>query len=71
MKVKEKYSYNTSITHVEYDGVEYIVKCQQDIDDENIWEIGYINDEYFDPIEIDMCSELADKLIEFVTKTNK
>jgi len=69
MKIKDKYHHKISITHIEHKGVEYVVKCQQEYNDENItWEIEYMDDEYFDPIELDICSELSNKLITFATK---
>jgi hypothetical protein len=68
MELVDKYIYKTIITQVDYDGVSYIVKCQEE-EEGDIWEVSYDasydDDEYFDPIEVENDSDLGRQLISF------
>ena len=64
MELVDKYIYKTTITQVDYDGVSYIVKCQEE-EEGDVWEVSYDDDEYFDPIEVENDSDLGKQLITF------
>jgi hypothetical protein len=64
MELVDKYIYKTIITQVDYDGVSYIVKCQEE-EEGDIWEVSYDDGKYFGPIDVENDSDLGRQLISF------